>query len=737
MDKVFLDHLREGMRIDGQDDQGESILDFQELLSSSRADHHQVLRKIAKLDVGCENLSHDFDAKAVQLVNSKENADQDIVTMTNQLIDEDNNNVVLGYTKNIHLMKGAWAYVLRLDECMRVHLRNAANYHQFFYEIEEYVRSMDHCLPKLISIVESERPDAKLEDGQKLLQRTKNVVFAIYFFQGKVMEVYERSRTILPVYKRTDSSADGIPVMALCAYKNKQIEFKQGDDLSLLKNKDIQLWTVKNATGQTGDVPSPIVLIPGPDIKALNEAFELQVKLLGHWVSAVKILGKYILLYLVKMFSYWKEQKNDVLKCLPSSQKEEIKRLVGNAKETFLSIWAKCPGYTRMQDDGVYVTKLFLEVGDGRIAADDAQVTEIAEITRTMNDLVTTYRELLDKWRRFAMMVQMGKMPEQLLMVKGWEDYQLVNFDDLMEKWQKYMLDGDSSWWDEFSEWMKEWEEYLRLGGGDAEEELVMQTVSTVEAVAPGVTVGVSEETETAESEAVTRSESETQTKMVIIGAVDPSSGDHLNFEIAVGKGIINMEKGEYCNTKTGETKPLGQAMAEGQVLVEIQNVQKSVEKTTSYGIITIKTSKETRPYKILNVVNTDTDAKMSVPDAEKAGILNISKQTFRDKEENETMSIADAIEVGLIEVEYEQMDDVPEPEMKIQTYAVHGVIDRKRNRKISYNEAVSHGIVDPDESLYFDSITKEKLFLGDAITKGFIKARKVDNDADHKNLHF
>jgi hypothetical protein len=50
-----------------------------------------------------------------------------------------------------------------------------------------------------------------------------------------------------------------------------------------------------------------------------------------------------------------------------------------------------------------------------------------------MDNLVTTYKELLGKWRRYAMMVQMGKMPEQLLMVKGWEDYQLVNFDDLME----------------------------------------------------------------------------------------------------------------------------------------------------------------------------------------------------------------------------------------------------------------------------------------------------------------
>ena len=54
------------------------------------------------------------------------------------------------------------------------------------------------------------------------------------------------------------------------------------------------------------------------------------------------------------------------------------------------------------------------------------------------------------------------------------------------------MLDGDSSWWDEFEEWMKQWEEYLRLGGED-----LLTAESAIQAAASpqGVQVGVSEET--------------------------------------------------------------------------------------------------------------------------------------------------------------------------------------------------------------------------------------------------
>jgi hypothetical protein len=220
---------------------------------------------------------------------------------------------------------------------------------------------------------------------------------------------------------------------------------------------------------------------------------------------------------------------------------------------------------------------------------------------------------------------------------------------------------------------------------------------------------------------------------MVIIGAIDPWTEEDLTFETAVKKGIINMDKGIYYNNRTREVKPLGQAMAEGLVLVEIQTVQKTKEKTTSYGIITITTSRETRPYKILHVIDTDTDAELSVPDAEAAGILNIENQTFIDKEANETMSISDAIEVGLVNVEYEEMDEVSESETMVRTYAVHGVIDRKRSTKISYNEAVSIGILDPDEGTYLDNVNNEKIFVGDAITKGFIKARKVD--ANEKSM--
>jgi hypothetical protein len=61
--------------------------------------------------------------------------------------------------------------------------------------------------------------------------------------------------------------------------------------------------------------------------------------------------------------------------------------------------------------------------------------------------------------------------------------------------------------------------------------------------------------------------------KYVINGAPDPWGGDDLDYETACKKGIINMQQGIYYNAKTGNTKPLGQAMSEGLVFVEIQYI--------------------------------------------------------------------------------------------------------------------------------------------------------------------
>lgn len=57
--------------------------------------------------------------------------------------------------------------------------------------------------------------------------------------------------------------------------------------------------------------------------------------------------------------------------------------------------------------------------------------------------------------------------------------------------------------------------------------------------------------------------------------------------------------KGLYRNPLTGSSMTMTDAMSDGRVLLEIVSKKKIREEKNSYGIITIKITRETRPYTI------------------------------------------------------------------------------------------------------------------------------------------
>lgn len=51
-----------------------------------------------------------------------------------------------------------------------------------------------------------------------------------------------------------------------------QISFADGEDILLLSNSNPHIWKVRNGKGEEAEVPSVIVLIPGPSKEALDSA---------------------------------------------------------------------------------------------------------------------------------------------------------------------------------------------------------------------------------------------------------------------------------------------------------------------------------------------------------------------------------------------------------------------------------------------------------------------------------
>lgn len=237
---------------------------------------------------------------------------------------------------------------------------------------------------------------------------------------------------------------------------------------------------------------------------------------------------------------------------------------------------------------------------------------------------------------------------------------------------------------------------------------------------------------EKVETDQITQSRNEEKRTFVISGVIDPRSKEEIGFAEAIQIGIINQAEGLYVNPDTGEKMPIPEAMNNQLIKVEFQTAKKSKEETSAIGLITIKTLVDEREYTILSAIDADSGEKVDIENAKKRGILDAALENFTNLDKLDTMPIRDAIEEGWVEVEYDA--NGPQPHYADKTYAVNAVVDQRHKRKVQFYEAVKLGLIDRNTGNYINNATGEKIYVGEAIRKGFLKAKVVDN-ADGLNI--
>ena len=164
-------------------------------------------------------------------------------------------------------------------------------------------------------------------------------------------------------------------------------------------------------------------------------------------------------------------------------------------------------------------------------------------------------------------------------------------------------------------------------------------------------------------------------------------------------------------------------------IQVTFTSTRRGKEKTSSVGLITVKTTRvPIRPNCIKSVRNTSTGADVSVQEAVRLGILDDKQQMYTDKRTGRRMLVAEAAEAGMIKIEY--TGDVPQPETISKIYAVRAVVDRRQKKTVTFHEAVQRRIIDRETGSFRDTLTGEQMYVGDAIMRGFLKARIIEDDS-------
>jgi len=367
--------------------------------------------------------------------------------------------------------------------------------------------------------------------------------------------------------------------------------------------------------------------------------------------------------------------------------------------------------------------------------------------SKIWTEIVLYLQDLWQEWEGYKSGVESSRTPELMLIVDKWEQLQFVSKAYFSKYWKMNLtldeLDAPAVSQVNFSiqppevsekEIMVKNGQSLNAGLGFEDEDVVEEEIieevrhdaqhASVDDV-EGLDLGLATETKTAETEQLSSAESEENRTFTIKSVIDPVNDKEISLQQAIMEGIIKPNEGVYYNRKTGKSIPIPAAMSDGKIKVEFMAVKRTEEKKTSIGIITVKTVKEAvRPYTIKSVRDTVTGLDVSSEEAAKLDILVESRGVFRDRKNGRQMLVAEAIDKKLVEVEY--YGDATEPEVVSKTYAVRGVLDRKANDTIPFQEAVKRGIINKETGAYKDTLSREEMYVGDAIMRGYLKAREM-----------
>lgn len=242
-----------------------------------------------------------------------------------------------------------------------------------------------------------------------------------------------------------------------------------------------------------------------------------------------------------------------------------------------------------------------------------------------------------------------------------------------------------------------------------------------------GTQFGIASETKTAETEQLSSAEMEEKKTFVIKSVVNPNDQTDISLQQAIMLGVIRPNEGVYTNSVSGDSVPIATAMSDGLIRVMCSTTKRTPEKFSSIGIITVKTVRKLpRPCIIVSVKDNVTKEDLTQEEAHKRGILDDQHGCYTDRLTGKKLMIAEAVEKGLMAVDF--CGEQPEPEVISKTYAVRAVVDRRQKKTITFHEAVRRGIIDKESGAFKDTISNEKMYVGDAIMRGFLKARILEN---------
>ncbi|CAD5116349.1 DgyrCDS5249 [Dimorphilus gyrociliatus] len=227
----------------------------------------------------------------------------------------------------------------------------------------------------------------------------------------------------------------------------------------------------------------------------------------------------------------------------------------------------------------------------------------------------------------------------------------------------------------------------------------------------------------------------ETEKKFVIRGILNPNNAvEEFSLEEAISKGIIHLQTGKYINPERQGKRlsmTIQEAVKMGLILLKQVDEIEGAEESKDFGLVTIQTLLDCRNFHIKECLHNG--KWIGADEARKLHILNESEGVYQTLEEQ--ISLEKAIRSGLVSIEHEESNDTHTEEEAVESYCIRAVVDQKNRVSVPFQEAIERGLLDPKTAEYINNKTGEKVFLVDALAKGFLKVTQVNHETSLESI--
>lgn len=234
------------------------------------------------------------------------------------------------------------------------------------------------------------------------------------------------------------------------------------------------------------------------------------------------------------------------------------------------------------------------------------------------------------------------------------------------------------------------------------------------------------------ETEQLTSISQEEKKRYIIKAVRDPRRGgeEKISLRDAVQVGIMDMEHGIYTNPDTLESIPIAVALNEGDIQVDYMTRTRSVPKTEALGLITVRDRVDSKGYAIQGAIDALTAEKVDLAESKRRGLIDEDATHFTVSTTGERIDMQDAVETGWVLVDYDDPDESGngDPEFRTRTYVVRAVVDQRLKKRVPFLEAINRRLIDRESGNYHNNQTGETIHVLEAIRRGFLKAKIVDD---------